>query len=47
LYKTRSWPKDIEELRLLNILEYQDIKRSDASDKALNPRSAGGGLPQQ
>jgi hypothetical protein len=47
LYKTRSWPKDIEELGLLNILEYQDIKRSDTSDKPLNPTSAGGGLQQQ
>jgi hypothetical protein len=47
LYKTRSWPKDIEELGLLNILEYKDIKRSDASDKALKATSAGGGLQQE
>jgi hypothetical protein len=43
LYETRSWPKDIEELGLLNILQYENIKRSDTSDKPLNSTSAGGG----
>jgi hypothetical protein len=43
LYKTRSWPKDIEELGLLNILQYEDIKQSEAPNKPLNPTSPEGG----